>query len=415
MPATIFSGSKVKTLKDTLQIGNNAEISSGTVNPQSVATSGEPGSLYLNTSTGDVYRKLDSGSSTNWTLTGAGGGGAGVNFVGLDTAFKLTAPSDIDAEVSVGNHVAYADAAATTPVDMTGGSPGTTVARSTSSPLNGAASVLMDLGSGSSRQGEGHSLVINVPSGYRGRLLEYSFVFSTSGTLAEDDLVLSAYDVTNAELITDTITPAKVFGSTGIARLQFRTKTSTAQIRVGLHVARTSTGALSVKMDDFQVGPKLSISGLAGSNWESYSLTIDGTTTAPTKGTIVRDEARWRQVGDEMELRYDFSQSTAGTAGSGNYLFPLPPGYSIDLTKFPANRNPTFADNAIVGRGWISTTSDWSTSRGPVDVLVLNSNTLILVGGTSPGVPCALATIGLAPGSLTRVTFASHPAIGNFA
>lgn len=67
MSATIFVGTVVKSLKSIFQLGNSgAYLISGTADPSSSATSGEPGSLYHNTSSGEVYIKLDSGSSTNW-------------------------------------------------------------------------------------------------------------------------------------------------------------------------------------------------------------------------------------------------------------------------------------------------------------------------------------------------------------
>jgi hypothetical protein len=63
----IFNGPRVKTLKQNLSLNGAAYILSGTVNPSSVATSAPAGSLYLNTSTGAVYKKTDAGSSTNWS------------------------------------------------------------------------------------------------------------------------------------------------------------------------------------------------------------------------------------------------------------------------------------------------------------------------------------------------------------
>lgn len=323
MSAVIFNGSKVKSLKPILSLNGGAELHSGTVDVQAVATSAPAGSTYHRTDTGDVYRKLDSGSSTNWVLIGSGGGGGGINFVGLDTAMKLTSQSDVDAEVTVGNHVAYADAAGVSPVDMTGGSPGTTVTRSASSPLNGAGSIVMDLGSGSSRQGEGHSLVVNIPPGYRGLRTEYSFAFAVTGALVEDDLRLSVYDVTNAALITDVVHVNKVLGAKGIARLQFSTATTTAQIRVGLHVARTTTAALSVKMDDFQVGPKLSTVGLAGSDTYSQELTFEAL------GTVSSNSAKLWRVGDRLHVKGSCTLGT--TTGSDAYI--ILPGLSIDSAK----------------------------------------------------------------------------------
>ncbi len=56
---------------------SGSRILSGTVDPSSVATTGNIGSLYLNTSSGSIYRKTDNGLSTNWsalpTSTGSGG------------------------------------------------------------------------------------------------------------------------------------------------------------------------------------------------------------------------------------------------------------------------------------------------------------------------------------------------------
>lgn len=64
--ALIDGGGRVVVQEDVLSINDNAYIVTGTVNPMSVATSAPKGSLYLNYSTGVVYRKTDDGSSTNW-------------------------------------------------------------------------------------------------------------------------------------------------------------------------------------------------------------------------------------------------------------------------------------------------------------------------------------------------------------
>ncbi|MCC7159822.1 MAG: hypothetical protein IT281_09810, partial [Ignavibacteria bacterium] len=68
MSAVIFSGSAVKALKDKLKFFTAGSVESGTVDPTSSAVDADKGSLYLNTSNGNVYRKLDSGSSTNWEI-----------------------------------------------------------------------------------------------------------------------------------------------------------------------------------------------------------------------------------------------------------------------------------------------------------------------------------------------------------
>lgn len=96
MPASIFAGSKVKTLKDTLSLNGGADLISSIVNPTSVATDGVPGSLLLNTSTGVVYKKNDSGVTTNWSV--------------FAITLATTSPSDIGSSASIGSSTEAAKA-----------------------------------------------------------------------------------------------------------------------------------------------------------------------------------------------------------------------------------------------------------------------------------------------------------------
>jgi hypothetical protein len=88
------------------------------------------------------------------------------------------------------------------------------------------------------------------------------------------------------------------------------------------------------------------LGGFQGTNCTSYTLAIGGTTSAPTKGTIVVDEARWCRLGPLMLIQYNYQQTTGGSAGSGNYLFPLPSGYTIDTTKLTPT---TTVEGSVVG------------------------------------------------------------------
>lgn len=112
--------------------------------------------------------------------------------------------------------------------------------------------------------------------------------------------------------------------------------------------------------------------------WTTYSLTIGAVTTAPTKGTVTTDLAQWRRIGQQMEWAYDYVQTALGSAGSGTYLFPLPSGYSIDLTRFPAN--------TIVGVANMSTAADEiaaSSDQGSVYVYDANNLAVKYVSPTS--------------------------------
>lgn len=65
----IFNGSFVRFLKDDLNLNNTAYILTSTNDPTSVATNAPRGSLLLKTSSpAALYRKNDTGSSTNWSI-----------------------------------------------------------------------------------------------------------------------------------------------------------------------------------------------------------------------------------------------------------------------------------------------------------------------------------------------------------
>jgi len=58
--------------------------------------------------------------------------------------------------------------------------------------------------------------------------------------------------------------------------------------------------------------------------------TYGAITTAPTKGTVVTDTVTWSRNGNLCTIRYNYMQSGAGSAGSGDYLVSLPPNISLD-------------------------------------------------------------------------------------
>lgn len=87
------------------------------------------------------------------------------------------------------------------------------------------------------------------------------------------------------------------------------------------------------------------------SGWNIYPMVIGAVTTAPTKGTVTRDIARWRRVGTNMEISYQYNQSGAGANGSGRYNFPLPNGYHIDTTLLTLNPQSTDTTTGYCGQG----------------------------------------------------------------
>lgn len=68
-------------------------------------------------------------------------------------------------------------------------------------------------------------------------------------------------------------------------------------------------------------------------NWQTSTFSIESTGTAPSGGTVTINKMRWRRVGQNMEIEYDYYMSVAGNSGSGTYLLPIPSGYNIDTTN----------------------------------------------------------------------------------
>lgn len=98
---------------------------------------------------------------------------------------------------------------------------------------------------------------------------------------------------------------------------------------------------------------------LADFGWTSYgTIILAADTTVPTKGTIVIDKLSVKKIGDSAILYFQFEQSSAGTAGSGNYYLQTPNSLIIDQAKyFNGSNNVT----ASVGHGMVSTSADFKT------------------------------------------------------
>lgn len=105
----------------------------------------------------------------------------------------------------------------------------------------------------------------------------------------------------------------------------------------GISIASTGAVTGTVYIDDAFVGISniLDVQPVV-SAWNDFTMNITATTTNPTKATTrINDEARWRQVGDSIEIHYSYhhNNNAGASAGSGTYLFNLPPGFTINTAK----------------------------------------------------------------------------------
>lgn len=280
-------------------------------------------------------------TSSRWQLTGGSGSGSGSG------GFKnyITNP---DAEADTTGWATYADVAGTSPVDGTAGSPTLTFTRTTSSPLSDLASFLITKDA-ANRQGNGVSFDFTIDTSSKAKVMQIGFDYIVaSGTFVagnpadrtsagDSDITVWIYDVTNAVLIQPS-TYRLYSNSTTVAdrfMANFQTASNSTSYRLILHCGTTSASAYTVKVDNVSVAPTSYVYGSPITDWTDYPLTIGAVTTPPTLGTTTINKAQWRRVGGDMEIKFDLRQTTAGTAGSGDYLFPLPSGYTADSTKFP--------------------------------------------------------------------------------
>lgn len=100
------------------------------------------------------------------------------------------------------------------------------------------------------------------------------------------------------------------------------------------------------------------------SDWSLTTLDVDATSSAPTKGDIVRDQVISRRVGDCLEMVVNYVQTVgASNAGSGTYLFALPGGLEMNATLCQGASltsgvsSDANEDGFYLGSGWVQRAS----------------------------------------------------------
>lgn len=276
------------------------------------------GMFRHNSDTGD----FEGYDGTAWGAIGGDGQG-GINYIDVN-----------DFEANAADWAAYADAAATTPADGTGGSPTLTFARNTSSPLRGNGDGIITKDA-ADRQGEGVGYAFSIDSADQARKLTISFDYSTSANYADDDIGVFIYDVTNTNLIR--VNGEDLKAGDGVHYAQFQTAPDSTSYRLILHVASTNASAYTVNIDNVKVGPTNLAFGTIATDWVEYSgsvLGTDATIDSDTNDT----NYYYRRVGDSIILSGRFRSVTGGT-GSTEVKVTLPSGLSIDSSKITTNKN----------------------------------------------------------------------------
>jgi hypothetical protein len=250
--------------------------------------------------------------------------------------------------------------------------------------LVGAGSLVLTKGA-ADYKGEGASYPFTIDAAYKSTPLQIKVTALGSANYAASDVGVYIYDVTNATLIT----PAAVNIAAGTTTLNsFFVATTSTSYRLCVHIQSTNASSYTLQLDNVSVGPQSIGVGAAVTDFKSYTPTIGSTGSSPTKGTIVRDLAVYRRVGDSLEVMYDYDQNVAGASGTGVYTYSLPSGLTIDSTK---QYSLSLLAQGNVGEGifYDGTTARpaqvYTYSSTSVSIKTLNSGTLTDVGASNYG------------------------------
>lgn len=285
-----------------------------------VSAPSNPSSGFYKVYVDDTTSKLQILDSTG-TVTTVGTSAGGINYI-----------TNGDAESATTGWATYADAAGTSPVDGTGGSPTTTFTRSTSSPLRGLGSFLLTKDA-ANRQGEGASYAFTIADADKAKMMQIDFELEVnSGTYATGDVAVYIVDVTNSTVIQPSGYQVENVGIESRQRLTFQTASNSTSYRLCFHVASTSASAYALKIDTITLGPQVVPMGAPVTDWVSYSPTIGNLGT----GSTVTNSGFWRRVGDSMQIIMKVTKDTNNGSGASAVTFSLPSGYSIDTAKLPS-------------------------------------------------------------------------------
>ena len=186
-----------------------------------------------------------------------------------------------------------------------------------------------------------------------------SFAGTTANTWA-----VYIYDVTNSAWIQ----PAGVYNLTqgsgvGLCSGTFQTTSNSTQYRIALICITATSGAVSLEVDDFQLGPQKVVYGSPVTDWVSYTPTINW-----TAGVGFGVYGRYRRVGDSLHAQVYIPIS--GLVTATQLRINIPSGLTIDSSKIPGVIS--FNQTIPVGT-WSGLRTGSAFYNGVVDIASSNS------------------------------------------
>jgi len=266
---------------------------------------------------GKLYTLNSAGTETE-VGSGAGGSGSKNYAQQLYTGDSITGLNT------------YADAAATTPVDGTGGTAtGLTTAVNSVSPLRGIANQRFSKNA-SNCQGKGWSFDYTLERAdfEGGRPIIVQFKYKTSANYASSDIAVFAYDKDTSALIPVTSLGGENLGAASTVQTftgVFFGNGTSDDYRFIWHITSTNATAWDFDMIDFRVGPNQVIPGLSGGSLGTEAW-VDNQANATTQVILTR-------VGNRI---FAEGVTTFSGAASSNLEVTIPNAYAADAISYPS-------------------------------------------------------------------------------
>ena len=205
-------------------------------------------------------------------------------------------------------------------VDGTGGTDAnTTIARNTTTPLDGVADLkITETGN---CLGEGVSKDFTIPKTMQGKVLNVEFEKDFSDVnYADGNTLVYLYDKSNA--VIKEVTDRTVWGGKNKFKSSFQADSNSLSYRLSLMCNKTDATTTNLYIDDVVVSKANTVSGYSGTDWIAYTPTTGLTGCTPS--------GFYRRIGDSAEVQFKclFTTSLGGTAN-----FTIPSGIAIDTAK----------------------------------------------------------------------------------
>lgn len=341
-----------KAIKTPSQLDVKQDTYANLVTYASTATNGQ---LVFATDQKVMYQVVDN------ALTPVGAGGGGLD-VFLTETFEVTNATDLTTGKGIFD---------------SGGTLGGALADETASPISSDASLKYTTNAtpASSDNDYFYLPAHTLDDKQKGNDVGITFFYTWDGS---NDLVeVVIWDDTNNTKLNSSLDTLKTADNPTRFSTAVYIPTSCNAIKVGFQHTGVSEASKVLVVDDIELStnPFVYKNLVEMTDWvDSGGIIVDGSTTSPTKGTTTIDSMKWRRVGDSMEVVITYHQTSGGSNGSGEYLFSIPSGYTVDSSKISASQGVGDSLGTILGNGRVSNKTDHSATSSDAEIVYAGGN-----------------------------------------